>query len=63
MEALEIEGQTDQEPFARDSGFAAQRALAEAEDLCDDADHGLDRLFIPTRRQHPVPPVSRNSSR
>jgi hypothetical protein len=30
MEALEIEGQADQEPFARSGGLAAQRELAEA---------------------------------
>jgi len=45
MEALEIEGQADQEPFARSGGLAAQRELAEAEYLGDDADHGLDGIF------------------
>jgi hypothetical protein len=63
MEALEIEGQAGQEPFARGGGFAPQRELPEAEHLRDDAQDGLDRKLIPTRRQHPVPPVSRNSSR
>ncbi len=45
MEALEIEGQADQEPLAGGTRFAPQRELAEAEYLRDDADHGLDRLF------------------
>ena len=63
MEALEIGGQAHQEPLASGSGLTPQRELPEAEHLRDDAQHGLDRKLIPTRRQHPVPPVSRNSSR
>jgi len=63
MEALEIEGHADQEPLAGGGGLAPQRELAEAEYLCDDAPHGLNGVFIPTRRQHPVPTLSRNSSR
>jgi hypothetical protein len=63
MEALEIEGQADQEPRAGGGFHAAQRELTEAKHLRDNTQNGLDGLFIPTRRQHPVPPVSRNSSR
>jgi len=63
MEALEIEGQAHQEPFAGSGCFAAQRELPEAQHLRDDAQDGLDRPLIPTRRQHPVPLLSRNSSR
>ncbi len=43
MEALEIEGQADQEPFAGDGRFAPQRELAEAEHFCDDAQDRPDR--------------------
>jgi len=56
MEALEIEGQADQEPFACGGCFAAQRELAEAEHLRDDAQHGFDRIFA--RRKWPCPPLS-----
>ncbi len=63
MKPLEIEGQADQEPFARSGYFATQRELAKAKHLRDNTQNGLDRKLIPTRRQHPVPPVSRNSSR
>ena len=45
MEALEIEGQAHQEPFAGDGVHAAQRELPEAAHLRDDAEHGLDRLL------------------
>jgi len=63
MEALEMEGRADQEPLARGGSFAAQRELTEAEHLRDDAQDGLDGMFIPTRRQRPVPSLSRNFSR
>ncbi len=63
MEPLEIEGQADQEPLAGGGRFAPQRKLPEAERLRDDAQDGLDGIFIPTRRQHPVPSLSRNFSR
>ena len=45
MEALEIEGQTDQAPLARRRRDAPQGELAEAEDLFDDADHRFDGAF------------------
>src|SRR5712692_77778 len=45
MEALEIEGQTDQAPLASDGQFTAQGELAEAQHLLDDADHRLDGAF------------------
>jgi hypothetical protein len=43
MQALEIEGQTEQGPFASSLVQAAQRELAEAQDLLDDANHGFHR--------------------
>src|SRR5437660_9248279 len=45
MEALEIEGQTDQTPLARRRRDPPQGKLAEAEDLFDDADHRFDGTF------------------
>src|SRR5713226_8258837 len=45
MEALEIEGQTNQTPLARRGPDPTQGELAEAEHLLDDADHGFDRAF------------------
>jgi hypothetical protein len=45
MEALEIEGQTDQTPLARGGQFPAQGELAEAQHLLDDADHRFDGAF------------------
>jgi len=45
MEALEIDGQADQEPLAGDGGLASQRELTEAEYLGDDAQHGLNGMF------------------
>src|SRR6266481_2708068 len=45
MEALEIESQTDQTPLASRRPFPAQRELAEAEHLLDDADHRFDGAF------------------
>src|SRR5260221_6352800 len=45
MEALEIEGQTDQTPLASRRPFPAQGELAEAEHLLDDADHRFDDPF------------------
>ena len=45
MEALQIESQTDQTPFARRRQFPAQGELAEAEYLLDDADHRFDGAF------------------
>src|SRR6266704_6342700 len=45
MEALEIEGQTDQTPLTRSSLCAAQRELAEAQHLLDDPDHRFDGAF------------------
>ena len=45
MEALEIEGQTDQTPLACRRRDPTQGELAEAEDLFDDADHRFDRAF------------------
>jgi hypothetical protein len=41
MEALEIEGQTDQTPLASGDLRTAQRELAKAQDLFDDPDHTL----------------------
>ncbi len=49
MEPLEIEGQADQEPFARSGCFAAQRELAEAKHLRDNAENGLDGKLAGTR--------------
>ena len=45
MEALKIEGQTDQTPLTRRRRDPPQGELAEAEDLLDDADHRFDRAF------------------
>src|SRR5437016_12501919 len=45
MEALEIEGQTDQTPLARCRRDPTQGELAEAEHLFDDADYRFDRAF------------------
>jgi hypothetical protein len=45
MEALEIEGQTDQAPLARGGLLSAQGELAKAEHLLDDADHRFDGAF------------------
>src|SRR5260370_39164569 len=45
MEALEIEGQTDQAPLTSDRLDTSQRELAEAEHLLDDADHRFDGAF------------------
>jgi len=50
METLEIKGQADQEPFARNGCVAAQRERAEAKHLRDDADHRFDRPL--TRAVH-----------
>src|SRR6266508_3643807 len=43
MQPLQIERQTDQTPLARAGQLAAQRELAKAHYLFDDANHGLDR--------------------
>ena len=45
MEALEIEGQTDQAPLARGGQFPAQGELAEAQHLPDDPDHRFNGAF------------------
>src|SRR5260370_25185747 len=45
MEALEIEGQTDQAPLTSDRLDTSQRELAEAEHLLDDAGHRFDGAF------------------
>ena len=45
MEALEIEGQTDQAPLARGGQFPTQGELAEAQHLLDDADHRFNGAF------------------
>src|SRR2546421_383159 len=45
MEALEIEGQTDQTPLACRRRDPTQGELAEAEYLFDDANHRFDRAF------------------
>jgi len=45
MEALEIEGQTDQAPLESLGQFPAQGELAEAHHLFDDADHRFDGAF------------------
>jgi hypothetical protein len=45
MEALKIEGQTDQAPLACGGQFPAQGELAEAQHLLDDADHRFDGAF------------------
>ncbi len=45
MEALQMESQTDQTPLASRRQFSAQRELAEAEHLLDDADHRFDGAF------------------
>src|SRR5712691_8341267 len=45
MEALEIEGQTDQAPLACRRRDPTQGKLAEAEYLLDDADHRFDGAF------------------
>src|SRR6266702_8666488 len=45
MEALELEGQTDQTPLARRRRDPTQGELAEAEYLLDDTDHRFDRAF------------------
>ncbi len=44
MEALEIEGQTNQAPLTG-SLDTSQRELAEAEHLLDDADYRFDGAF------------------
>ncbi len=45
MEALEIEGQTDQAPFASRRCRPTQGELAEAENLFDDPDDWFNRAF------------------
>ena len=45
MEALEIEGQTDQTPLARRRRDPPQGELAEAQHLLDDAEHRFDGAF------------------
>src|SRR6266566_1766741 len=45
MQPLQIECQADQAPLARGGLLAAQRELAEAHDLFNDADYRLDRAF------------------
>ncbi len=45
MEALEIESQTDQTPFASSSLSTTERELAEAQHLFDDSDHWFDGAF------------------
>jgi hypothetical protein len=45
MEALEIEGQTDQTPLTRCCQFPTQGELAEAEDLLDNPDDRFDGTF------------------
>src|SRR5713101_7949000 len=45
MEALEIEGQTDQTPLASRCVDTAQGELAKAQHLLDDADHRFNRAF------------------
>src|SRR6266704_1364100 len=45
MEALEIEGQTDQTPLASRCVDTAQGELAKAQPLLDDADHRFNRAF------------------
>src|SRR5437899_7399345 len=42
MQALEIEGQTDQTPLARRCLYSTQGELAEAKHLFDDPDHRFD---------------------
>ena len=55
MEALEIEGQADQEPLAGGGFHATQRELTEAKHLRDDADHGLDGIFARAVDNTPSP--------
>ncbi len=43
MQSLQVEGQTDQAPFAGRRQLATQRELAGAQHLLDDPDHWLDR--------------------
>src|SRR5260221_5326151 len=45
MEALEIEGQTDQTPLTCCCLDTSQRELAEAQHLFDDANHRFDGTF------------------
>jgi hypothetical protein len=45
MEALEVEGQTNQAPLACGSQYPAQGELAEAQHLFDDANHRFDCAF------------------
>jgi len=45
MEALKIESQTDQAPFAGGGQFPAQGELAGAQHLLDDADHRFNGAF------------------
>ena len=45
MQPLQIERQTDQTPLARGGRFPAQRELAKAQYLFDDANHWFDRAF------------------
>src|SRR6266566_3249424 len=45
MQALQIVGQADQTPFPRHLPQPAQRELAEAHGLFDDADHRFHRAF------------------
>src|SRR5215469_6155309 len=45
MEALEIEGQTDQSPLASGGFFPTQGELAEAEHVLDNANDWFDRAF------------------
>jgi hypothetical protein len=48
MYALELERQTYQAPFSSGSPQAAQRKLAESQDILDDPDHELDGTFPQT---------------
>jgi hypothetical protein len=43
VQALQVEGQTDQAPLASHGGQAPQRELAKAQHFLDDPDHGLHR--------------------
>src|SRR5439155_15502402 len=45
MQTLQVERQTDQNPFTGGRGQTAQRELAKAQDFFDDPNHWLNRAF------------------
>jgi hypothetical protein len=57
VHAFQIESQADETPFACCRQLTAQRELAKAEDLLDDANDGFNGAFSQSaRRGSPTPP-------